>query len=61
MSHIQYPFTSGAKRGVTRTSRSAFAHSCLPRSQTVVEQPFEQKVQMVSTTLGLSHGRDVKR
>ena len=61
MSHIQYSFTSGLNRGVRRAMRGPFAHSGLARSQAVVLQPFEQRVQIVSTAVGLSHGRDLNR
>jgi hypothetical protein len=61
MSHIQYPFTAGLKRGVNRMSCAPFAHSGLALSHAVVLQPFEQNVQIVSTAVGLSHGRDLKR
>ncbi len=61
MSHIQYPLTSALKRGVTRTMRAPFAHSGFALSQTVVLQPFEQSVHVVSTATGLSHGREANR
>src|SRR4029453_19551659 len=61
MSHIQYPLTSGLKRGVTRARRAPFAHSGFALSHAVVLQPFAQSVQVVSTACGLSHGRERNR
>ena len=61
MSHIQNWLTSALRRGVKRTSCAPLAHSGLARSHAVVLQPFSHCVQMVSTALGLSQGRDLKR
>ncbi len=41
--------------------RGPLAHSGLARSQAVTAQPFEQRVQIVSTAVGLSHGLDANR
>jgi hypothetical protein len=49
------------KRGVIRISRDPFAHSGFAFSHALVLHPFEQSVHVVSTTLGLSHGRLLKR
>ena len=61
MSQIQKSFTSGLKRGVMRASLGPLAHSGFARSHTVVAQPFAHSVQMLSTAVGLSHGRDLNR
>ena len=61
MSHIQYELTSGLRRGVIRTSCDPRAHSGFAFSQVLVLHPFEQSVQIVSTTAGLSHGRLLNR
>ena len=44
-----------------RAIRGPLAHSGLARSQAVILQPFEQRVQTVSTAVGLSHGLEVNR
>src|SRR5678815_5538779 len=44
-----------------RISREPRAHSGLALSQALVLHPFEQSVQIVSTTPGLSHGRLLNR
>ena len=49
------------ERGVIRISCDAFAHSGFAFSHALVLQPFEQSVQIVSTTAGLSQGRLLNR
>src|SRR5262245_1411578 len=61
MSHIQYSLISGLRRGVMRIRREPLAHSGLAFCHALVLHPFEHRVQVVSTTPGLSHGRLLNR